>query len=424
MIDGLGHHPQMCFENLLNETDFVSDLDFFVNGKIKRGIKANQADVRLPIGFSDKGLTRTQRLAMHATAQALEHSGLKHSTNVAVIISTVSNDSEFIEDAIPKFVENRRVHPLAIVNRLPDIACNQVACQYNFQGVSYSLFASCSTGLISIDSAMKLLEEYDYVVVGAADAGCFSFSMKYFAYINALGNLSAPFDQRREGFCMGEGAATLILQSPAKAKAYGSTVYARLYPVGMASDAHDATSPHQDGRGAILAIQKAVREVGTIHAINAHATSTPIGDAVEYKVLSELFPYIPIYAPKSKIGHTLAASGILETIYAIKAMQHGVIPHIHNLQNCDFLKPQGKLNFTNSPFPPEKTLRTLKNSFGFGGKCASMVIEVTRDQTDMTDSRPDRYDVTRDQTDMTDSRLKSLCLRLGLYFPYGFATTP
>ena len=228
----------------------------------------------------------------------------------------------------------------------------------------------------SIDSAMKLLEEYDYVVVGAADAGCFQMSMKYFAAIHALGNKSTPFDEAREGFCMGEGAGTLILQSHEKSKEYGSTVYATLYPVGMASDAYDATSPHFDGRGAILAMDKAMKQVENIHAINAHATSTPVGDEVEYRVLSNKFPNIPIYAPKSKIGHTLAASGILETIYAIESMRHGVIPQIHNLKHCDFLREEGKLNFTSSQFGAESTLRTLKNSFGFGGKCASMVIEV------------------------------------------------
>ncbi len=378
MIDGLGNNPKDCFANMVNDQDFVTDLSFFVNGQITRGIQVDYTTLQLPTDFSDKGITQTQRLAMHATAQAITHANLPHSSNVAVILSTVSNDAEFIEEYFSKFIENRRVSPRAVVNRLPDIACNQIACHYDFRGVSYSLFASCSTGLMSIDSAMKLLEDYDYVVVGAADAGCFGFSMKYFAYIGALGNFSAPFDVSRKGFCMGEGAGTLILQSADKVKEYGSTVYATLYPVGMASDAYDATFPHQDGRGAILAIDKAMKHIPSngIHAVNAHATSTPIGDAVEYKVLAEKFPHIPIYAPKSKIGHTLAASGILETIYAIESMRHGVIPQIHNLKHCDFLREEGKLNFTSSQFGAEPTLRTLKNSFGFGGKCASMVIEV------------------------------------------------
>ena len=379
MIDGLGNNPAKCFENFINDLDFVSDLEFVVNGKITKGIKAEQAAVVLPNGFSDTGITRTQRLAIHATAQALEHSRLPRRTNVAVLMSTVSNDSECVPDIFPKLLENRRVSPRAVINRLPDMACNQIASHYGFYGVSYALFASCSTGLVSIDSAMKLLEEYDYVVVGAADAGCFQICMKYFAAINALGNCSKPFDDAREGFCMGEGAGTLILQSPKKSKEYGSTVYATLYPVGMASDAFDPTSPHNEGRGAILAMDKAMKHVNSIHAINAHATSTPIGDEVEYRILTNTFPNIPIYAPKSKIGHTLAASGILETIYAIEAMQHGTIPHIHNFHSSAFLKPKGKLNLTPTDFGSDKTLRTLKNSFGFGGKCASMVIEVTRE---------------------------------------------
>ncbi len=380
MIDGLGNNPRMCYDNFTNDLDFITDLEFFVNGKITKGILADQTSVVLPAGFSDTGITRTQRLAIHATAQALEYANLPHSTNVAVLMSTVSNDSECLPEVFPKLLENRRVSPRAVVNRLPDMACNQIASHYGFFGVSYALFASCSTGLMSIDSAMKLLEEYDYVVVGAADAGCFQLSMKYFAAINALGNKSTPFDDQREGFCMGEGAGTLILQSPEKSKEYGSTVYATLYPVGMASDAFDPTSPHNDGRGAILAMDKATKHVNSIHAINAHATSTPIGDEVEYRVLTNKFPNIPIYAPKSKIGHTLGASGILETIYAIEAMKHGVIPHIHNFRSSSFLKPEGKLNLKPSDFGSDKTLRTLKNSFGFGGKCASMVIEVTRER--------------------------------------------
>lgn len=378
MIDGLGNHPAACFSNFMNDLDFVSDLDFMVNGKITKGIKADMSLVQLPPDFFTKSITRTQHLAMHATAQAFEHSKLPRSTNVAVILSTVSNDSEYIEESYQKFIDNKRVHPFMVVNRLPDIACNQIASYYNFQGVSYSLFASCSTGLFSIDSAMKLLEEYDYVVVGAADAGCFGFSMKYFAYIHALANHSTPFDDRRAGFVMGEGAGTLILQSPEKAVQYGSTVYASLYPVGMASDAYDATAPHKDGRGARLAIAKAMKHVpGEIHAINAHATSTPVGDVVEYEVMSDIFPNVPIYAPKSKIGHTLAASGILETIYAIESMRHKKIPRIHNFVSSSFLTPHGNLSLEIKDFAAGTTLRTLKNSFGFGGKCASMVIEVT-----------------------------------------------
>jgi 3-oxoacyl-[acyl-carrier-protein] synthase II len=379
MIDGLGNNSKTCFDNLLNDLDYVTDLDFFVNGKITKGIQADQSLVMLPERFSDTGITRTQRLAIHATAQALAHAKLPHSTNVAVLMSTVSNDSECIAEVYPKLLENRRVSPRAVVNRLPDMACNQIASHYGFHGVSYALFASCATGLMSIDNAMKLLEEYDYVVVGAADAGCFQMSMKYFAAIHALGNKSTPFDEAREGFCMGEGAGTLILQCHEKSKEYGSTIYATLYPVGMASDAFDATSPHNEGRGAILAMDKAMKHVPDIHAINAHATSTPIGDEVEYKVLTNKFPNIPIYAPKSKIGHTLAASGMLETIYAIESMRNGIIPHIHNFNSSRFLKPEGKLNLKPTAFGSDKTLRTLKNSFGFGGKCASMVIEVTRE---------------------------------------------
>jgi 3-oxoacyl-[acyl-carrier-protein] synthase II len=377
MVDALGNNPRDCFLNMISAHFApVHHLDFMGDHKIQYGIPCLR-ELSLPEKFTPKiisNMTRAQQFALHATDQALKMSNLPHSSNVAVIVSSVSNDVEFLDGNFQKLKENKRVNPFKIVNRIPDIIPAHICTHYGFMGASYSLYASCATGLYTIDAGMRLLDEYDYVIVGGADAGVFEMALKYFAGIGALGNHNCPFDDAREGFVMGEGCGILILQSEEKVKEFGSTVHAKLYPVGAGSDAFDLTNPADDGRGSKIAMDKALKGIDSIDAVSAHATSTLAGDPIEYKVVTERFNNVPIYAPKSKIGHTLAAAGILETIYAILSMKNRWIPHCHNLVNCSYdthkvltrelIKMEGD------------TLRTLNNSFGFGGKCVSQVIEI------------------------------------------------
>ena len=379
MIDALGNNPGDCFLNLINEYNSVQKLDFMGDHKIQYGIPCLH-DILLPEAFTPKitaNMTRAQQMALHATEQALKMANLPHSSNVAVIVSSVSNDVEFLDGNFQKFKENKRVNPFKIVNRIPDMIVGQITSHYKFHGASVALYASCATGMYSIDYAMRILDEYDYVVVGGADAGVFEMALKYFAGINALGNHNCPFDENREGFVMGEGAGILILQSKDKVKYYDSTVHAKLYSVGCASDAFDLTSPATNGIGAKLALDKALYciEPDTIDVISAHATSTPIGDEVEYNVLQDYLENTPIYAPKSKIGHTLAAASVLECIYSILSMKNQLMPYCYNLENASY-DVSKQLIRTPRSFKASKVLRTMNNSFGFGGKCASQVVEV------------------------------------------------
>lgn len=380
MVDALGNRPGNCFLNMINDTNPIQKLDFMGEHKIQYGIPCLH-ELLLPEAFTPKitaNMTRAQQMALHATEQALKMANLKHSSNVAVIVSSVSNDVEFLDGNFQKFKENKRVNPFKIVNRIPDMIVGQITSHYKFHGASVALYASCATGMYSIDYAMRILDEYDYVVVGGADAGVFEMALKYFAGINALGNHNCPFDENREGFVMGEGAGILILQCKDKVREYDSNVYAKLYPVGAASDAFDLTSPATNGVGAKLALDKALDRIepDTIDAISAHATSTPIGDEIEYQVLQDYLPDVPIYAPKSKIGHTLAASSILECIYAILSMRNRVIPGCYNLKNAEYDVSNQLVRNSCDLKTTSKVLRTVNNSFGFGGKCASQVIEV------------------------------------------------
>jgi 3-oxoacyl-(acyl-carrier-protein) synthase len=380
MVDALGNRPGNCFLNMINDYNPIQKLDFMGEHKIQYGIPCLH-DILLPEAFTPKitaNMTRAQQMALHATEQALKMANLKHSSNVAVIVSSVSNDVEFLDGNFQRFKENKRVNPFKIVNRIPDMIVGQITSHYKFHGASVALYASCATGMYSIDYAMRILDEYDYVVVGGADAGVFEMALKYFAGIGALGNHNCPFDENREGFVMGEGAGILILQSKDKVQQYDSNVYAKLYPVGCASDAFDLTSPATNGVGAKLALDKALDgiEPDTIDAISAHATSTPIGDEIEYQVLQDYLPDVPIYAPKSKIGHTLAAASVLECIYSILSMRNCVIPGCYNLENAEYDVSKQLVRTSCDLKTTSKVLRTVNNSFGFGGKCASQVIEV------------------------------------------------
>ena len=381
MIDALGRYPSQCFEGLIDHKDYTMELDFMGDHKIQYGIPCLH-DTLLPEGFAPKKLktmTRAQELALHAVDQALKHSNLPHSSNVAVIISSCSNDVEALDANYQKLKDNKRVNPFTIVNRIPDMIVGHICTHYQFHGASLALQASCATGMYSIDYAMRILDEYDYVIVGGSDAGVFEMALKYFSSIGALGNKNCPFDDNREGFVMGEGAGVLILQSMEKVQEYGSKIHAKLFPVGAATDGFDLTSPATDGRGAKIAMNKALSKLYNkkIDMVSAHATSTPAGDIVEYNTIIEQLGDIPIYAPKSKIGHTLSAASILECIYSIESMKRKIIPRCYNLKSAEY---DTNNNLVRASVPLSggiDTLRTLNNSFGFGGKCASQVIEVS-----------------------------------------------
>lgn len=376
LIDALGNNPQDCFNNMLDDNDHLTQLEP-MGIDITHGFVVPDESIAV-LDNLPKMLTKTQQMGFHAVAQALAMSNLPPSKNVAVILSTILNDIETLEDMYPRLVDNKRIHPRKILNRVPDMLASHVAQYYGFMGTSLSIFAACASGITSIDYAMRLLDEYDYVVVGGSDAGCHPFSIKYFNALGAMSSTSQPFDDNRSGFVMGDGCGVLILQSNRMVRKHNSTVYATLYPAGITNDAYDPTNPAEDGRGANMAIEKALSSVsGPIHAVNAHATSTPIGDVIEYNVVTNKFNDTPMYALKSKIGHTMAASGVVETIYAIESMKRRVIPHIHNLNTASY-DTHNCLVKSNQPYSDSATLRTLNNSFGFGGKCASQVIEVSK----------------------------------------------
>jgi len=345
IIDSLGNNPSECFSRMLDKVEYSKEISSEI---VMPDINPKNA----------KHFTYVQRLKFHAVEQALQMAGLQHSFNVPVILSSVTNDMEFSWELYQDAKAGKKISPKKMVNRITDISCSHVATHYRFMGPTTSFLASCATGLISLDYAMRLTEEYDYVIVGAADHATLEINQAYYKASGALGTISKPFAADRDGFVLGDGAGVLILQSEEKLKKFESTSHAILNKIGITTDAFDVTKPRPDGLAQKIAMKNAIGKL-TIDSVCAHATSTPIGDDIELSAIREITD-AHIWAPKSKIGHTLSAAGIIETIYAIESIKNNVVPHIHNTESDNVYK----------------TVNTvLNNSFGFGGKNSSLVIE-------------------------------------------------
>lgn len=371
-IDALGNNPYESFQNSLNNTDYSSIIEPLKEYPINTGYQVEDSRLLYPQGFRPKGMSRAQKFVMHATNLALLHANIRHSSNVAVIISSTLSEGEMSSKNIPKFLSNCKVSPRENVNTITDMCTYHVAEHWKFHGMSTSVAAACATGLVSIDYAMRILHRYDYVIVGGADAGCYETAIKGFHQIGAISNNNSPFDNNRTGFVMGEGAGVLILQNAYNVEKYGSKVHAILHEPGHASEGLSITSPAEDGRGAVQAMRQALRYAEIVpNTVCAHGTSTPIGDVIEYTAIQKILPNTPIWAPKSKLGHTVGASGILETIHCIEAGKQNIVPHIHNLNKCDF---DTNNNLCRENTPCEKVF--MNNSFGFGGKNMAQVLEV------------------------------------------------
>ena len=390
MSDALGTNPNECYEKMLDPIDYSREIpgmkkqcEEIFHLAIHRGAMHDEDRIVMPEGFDKKmwrSMTNAQKMMSNTTEQAMRMAGLERKPNVATLASTVSNDTEGIDVYFEYIKYMKRGNARRAVNRIPDMGCMHITSYYGFKGLSTATFASCATGMVNIDYAMRLVDEYDYVICTAGDCANFPMGIKYFACLGALSNYSMPFDDRRAGFLMGDGGACMILQSEEKRKEFNSKSYAKLYQCGMASDAVDMVNP--EGTGTRTSMIDALHHYGTgaVDYVCTHGTSTVAGDPVEYEAVSEVLPGTKMWAPKSKIGHTLAASGILEGCYAIESMRNGVVPHIQNLKECS-LDVHGTLVRENEHFTMHNRKRSmLNNSFGFGGKCMSQVIEVELEQ--------------------------------------------
>jgi 3-oxoacyl-[acyl-carrier-protein] synthase II len=282
----------------------------------------------------------------------------------------------------------RRVSPFFIPGRLINLASGYVSIAHSLKGPNHAVVTACSTGAHAIGDAGRLigLGDADIMVAGGAESPINRISLAGFAACRALSTgfnetparASRPYDRDRDGFVMGEGAGAVVLEEYDHAKGRGARIYGELVGYGLSGDAHHITAPAEDGDGAFRCMSAAIRRAGIsaaeIDYINAHGTSTPLGDEIELKAVERLVGNaagnIAMSSTKSSIGHLLGAAGAVEAIFCLLAMRDGRVPPTINLDNPSVATAIDLVPNTARQRPIEIA---LSNSFGFGGTNASLV---------------------------------------------------
>ncbi len=333
-----------------------------------------------------------------AAGQAMEDAGLTDATEeerfrIGVSIGSgigglggIEKESIVLHEKGP-----RRVSPHFVHGRLINLISGQVSIKYGLMGPNHAVVTACSTGAHSIGDAARMvaLGDADVMLGGGAEAAISPIGIAGFAQARALSThfndeperASRPYDRDRDGFVMGEGAGVIVLEEYERAKKRGAKIYAEVIGYGLSGDAYHVTAPHPEGAGGYrameMALQRAQLNPGEIDYINAHGTSTPMGDELELGAVRKLFgsaiDTVSMSSTKSAIGHLLGGAGAVEAIFCILALRDQVVPPTLNLDNpsegtagVDLVPKQSK---------ERKVKAILNNSFGFGGTNASLVMK-------------------------------------------------
>jgi len=377
----------------------VSDLPSKIAGQVPRGDISSG-------GFNpDDYISPQERrriddfivYALAAAKQAVEDSGWQPSDEesrerTGVMIGSGIGGLQTIADGTLTVHERgpRRLSPFFIPAALINLASGHVSIRYKFKGPNHSVVTACSTGAHAIGDASRLigLDDADVMIAGGAEATVCRLGIAGFSASRALSTgfndtparASRPWDKARDGFVMGEGAGIVVLEELEHAKRRGAKIYAEVIGYGMSGDAYHITAPSEDGSGAYRSMAAAIKRAGLapsdIDYINAHGTSTPLGDVIELGAVKRLFgdhvKTLSMSSTKSATGHLLGAAGAVEAIFSILAIREGAVPPTLNLDDpapecdgIDLVPHQAKERRVNV---------VLSNSFGFGGTNASLVL--------------------------------------------------
>ena len=300
-------------------------------------------------------------------------------------LETIVQTDQLMNDRGP-----RKISPFFIPSALINLVSGHVSIKYGFRGPNHAVVTACSTGAHAIGDAARMvaLDDADVMVAGGAEAAVCRIGMAGFAAARALSTGynempekgSRPWDTGRDGFVMGEGAGIVVLEELEHARARGATIYAEIKGYGMSGDAYHITAPAEDGDGGYRAMEAALKRAGLaaeeIDYVNAHGTSTPLGDLIEAgavrRLLGDAVGNVSMSSTKSATGHLLGAAGAIEAIYSIKTVQTGDLPPTLNLESPE----EAVADFDLVPLKSRKreVRNAMSNSFGFGGTNASLII--------------------------------------------------
>ena len=404
-ITPIGNDVDTAWENAKNGVSGAGPITHFDASKFKTQFACEVKDFDGNAYF-DRKKVRTLDLyaqyALVAARQAVEDSKIEEDPNVnrdriGVIVAAGIGGLHTFEEEAGYYALNEdkgpKFNPFFIPKMIADIASGHISMEYGYHGPNFGTVSACASSNNAIIDAFNLIRlgKADAIVTGGAEAAIFPAGVGGFTSMHALSTrndspqtASRPFSKSRDGFVMGEGSVVLVLEELEHALARGAKVYAEVAGGGLSADAYHLTATHPEGLGAILAMRNALEDANMkpedIDYINVHGTSTPVGDISEIKAIKEVFGQhaydLNISSTKSMTGHLLGATGALEAMFSVKAVQEDIVPPTINHEdgdedeNIDY-----NLNFTFSRAQERPVRAALSNSFGFGGHNATVIVK-------------------------------------------------
>ena len=375
------------------------DLECRIGGQVNVKGQSEKYELDPTQWIEEKEVKKIDRFIIFGIAaadMALSDSGLLETKldldRVGVLAGSGVGGLPYIEKNVITVHERgpRRVSPFFVPGSLINLLPGYISMKYGLTGYCNASVSACATGAAAIADAARVIAsgEADVMLAGGAEGALCRAAVAGFCIIKALSTkfndtpdlASRPWDRDRDGFVIGEGAGILVLESYEHARMRGANIYAELVGYGITSDAYHVTAPHPEGRGGANAMRRALQMSGIapedVGYINAHGTSTPVGDSVEISaiksVLGDHAYRVPISSTKSSIGHLLGAAGGVEAIFSILSIRNGVVPPTLNLQNSS---EDSNLNLVPLDAQEHKVSSAMSNSFGFGGVNASLVFK-------------------------------------------------
>ena len=345
-----------------------------------------------------KRMDRFTQFAMVAADEAIADSGIDEAGidpyRIGVIVSSAAGGFKTFEQNHLKMMNfgPTKGSPFTVPMLIVDIASGRISIKHGYKGLNKCVASAWATGTHSIGDAFRSIQwgDADVVVAGGCEATITTLGVGAFTACRALSKrndepekASRPYDKDRDGFVMGEGAAVLILEEYEHAKKRGAKIYAEIVGYGQSADAHDIVAPDPEGKGALKSMEFALKDAGMkpdeIDYINPHGTSTGLGDIAESQAIAQIFgdkesnPNLLVSSTKSMHGHMLGATGAVEAIVCIKAINDGIVPPTINLDNQD--EHVANLDYVPHKARVKNVRAALSNSFGFGGHNATLVFK-------------------------------------------------
>jgi len=392
-LSPLGNNVEDFWENLSNGVSGADRITNFDPSEFRTHFACELQDYDVSEHLEHNMIRRTDPYAQYAlvaTDEAVKDSGLDFDNmdpfDTGVIWGSGQGGMHTFEEEVKNYAENDytpRFNPFFVPKLIINMAPGLISMKYGLMGINYATVSACATSNTAIMDALNYIRwgKAKVMITGGSEAGITESSFGGFSAMRAMSqrnddpkHASRPFDKDRDGFVMGEGAATLVLEEYEHAKARGANIYGEVTGAAMTADAYHMTATHPEGRGAKEAMRRALKDsemnADDVDHLNTHATSTPVGDISETKAIAEVFGKNPdklhINATKSMTGHLLGAAGAIEAIASIKTINEGVIPPTINTENIDEEIPSGLQIVLNDAIEKEVDV-AMSNTFGFGG---------------------------------------------------------